>query len=94
MATTRTIVIQMNEKVICKECQCLKQKSIVYLRTKTMPQPRSVFYDELGGKHIHDETVVLIFYTCSKGHDWDNANYGNCINEKCDWNGESVTIKN
>ena len=84
----------MSEKVFCKECQCVKQKSVVNLQTQTHGRARHVFYDEGGNKHIHDGSFVTLFYSCSKGHDWEKTNYGNCINEKCEWNGESIRTEN
>ncbi len=84
----------MSEKVFCKECLCVKQKSKVYVKAKAIVGGRSVFYDETGSKHAHDNTFYIITYTCSRGHVWEENSYGKCFNEKCDWNGESVTIKN
>lgn len=84
----------MNEILFCEDCQCVKQKSIVQLITKTHGSGRSVFYDEDGEKHIHDESFVQILYSCSKGHNWEKLNYGKCINENCEWNGKSITTEN
>lgn len=81
------------EKVFCKECQCLKQKSVVYLKVNTVGRPRYVYYDEDGDKHIHDESHVFQLYTCSKGHHWEKTSYGKCINERCVWNGEDLSTK-
>ena len=84
----------MSEIILCKECECLKQKSIVNLQAQTHGRARHVFYDEEGLKHIHDGSFVHLFFSCSKGHDWEKTSYGKCINEKCNWNGESIRTEN
>lgn len=44
------------------------------------------FWDESGTEHVHDPNVHTMFYTCDRGHRWDDREQHGCPAGGCTWN--------
>lgn len=63
----------------CQECVAAGLRSRFYEKPKIINKgAKATYYDEDGGYHVHDGTVVVSPFDCSNGHHWEHLGRNPC----------------
>lgn len=72
----------------CSQCVKEGKKSKVYPGVgMTTAMYCSLFYDEDGKYHHHDNNITTQEYSCSNGHKWTEKTSGSCW---CGWGKDNI----